>query len=66
MDLAEQQLKEAAARLPDHADVLEHLGELYAARGKRGEARSMLTTALEHATDAKQQKRLSGRLKQLK
>jgi tetratricopeptide (TPR) repeat protein len=64
--VAEQQLKIAAERLSDHADVLEHLGELYAATGRKSEARSMIAAALGHATDAEQRKRLSGRLKQLK
>jgi tetratricopeptide (TPR) repeat protein len=64
--VAGQQLKTAAERLPDHADVLEHLGELYAATGRKSEARSMIAAALEHATDSEQRKRLSGRLKQLK
>jgi Flp pilus assembly protein TadD len=64
--IAESQLKQAAERRPDDSDVLEHLGELYAATGRADAARSMFAAALEHATDAEQRKRLSGRLKQLK
>jgi tetratricopeptide (TPR) repeat protein len=64
--VAEPQLKQAAASLPDHSTVLEHLGELYAATGRKDIARSMFAAALEHATEAEQRRRLSGRLKQLK
>jgi tetratricopeptide (TPR) repeat protein len=64
--VAEPQLKRAAASLPDHSAVLEHLGELYAAVGRKDEARSMIAAALEHATDAEQRKRLSRRLKHMK
>jgi Flp pilus assembly protein TadD len=64
--IAEPQLTQAANRRPDDSDVLEHLGELYAATGRPGAARSTFAAALEHATDAEQRKRLSGRLKQLK
>jgi Tfp pilus assembly protein PilF len=65
-DIAEPQLKEAANRLPDHSAVLEHLAELYAATGRKQAARSTMTAALEHATDAKQRKRVSDRIKHLK
>jgi tetratricopeptide (TPR) repeat protein len=65
-EIAEPQLKNAAERLPTHSTVLEHLGELYAATGRKDEARSMIAAALEHATEAAQRKRLSGRLTQLR
>jgi Flp pilus assembly protein TadD len=64
--IAEPQLTQAANRRPDDSDVLEHLGELYAATGRADAARSMFGRALEHATDAEQRTRLSDRLKQLK
>jgi Flp pilus assembly protein TadD len=63
--IAEPQLMQAARRRPDDSDVLEHLGELYAATGRTDVARSTFAAALEHATDIEQRKRLSGRLKQL-
>ena len=65
LDIAEPQLRQAADRLSDHPTVLEHLGELYAAKGRKADARSALAAALQHATDAGQRKRLSSRLKQL-
>jgi Tfp pilus assembly protein PilF len=64
--IAESQLTQSASLRSDDPDVLEHLGELYAATGRPDVARSNFAAALEHTTDAEQRKRVSGRLKQLK
>lgn len=64
-ETAESQLGQALRQLPNHPVVLEHLGELYAATGRRDEARGNIEAALQHATDAEQRNRLASRLQQL-
>lgn len=66
LEVAEPQLKKAAADLPNDPDVLEHLGEVYAARGKADAARAAFQSALGHATDAEQRRRVARRLKELR
>jgi predicted negative regulator of RcsB-dependent stress response len=58
--------RRSGQKFQKHSKSGEHLGELYAATGRKDDARSMFAAALEHATEAEQRKRLSGRLKQLK